>query len=390
MSSVMDEDQLLFTLWLEEIELDKKYAKRMTEFKTVADFLAFCKENGGFASEKLRSLICHRYNMPQSETNMVIQQAQEFGSRQIVTAECLETIGLGTERFVEICKHYADIVRVGKLTLNETSLKWDVSGNKDVDVKSFCEAFQFRMRHLNSLDSSLTMDDQTLAKTCYWVCKGLSINYVLVEVLTWLKSLLGMKPESFCRLGMEPENVDYFVDVLEGGCRLRVGLMWRWTGNVIEYFSNGQKLVRGTLQKLHTEFACPPLSDFKPQYRLSGVSLKKSRTARAAAAITRKKAQPTSFTMQHNETLSSRYSIDPSSPPAAVLKLREISESGSGYPAGLNPCDSTFVARGSINDRARAGWETPSFALNMDDDVGFGLEHDDISEEESEDADDSE
>lgn len=173
------------------------------------------------------------------------------------------------------CPAYVDIARVGKLLLNGSLLAWDVTGCIEADIDSFCSAFKDELKRLLPNDS---MDDQTRSSIVFLSCKALSANYVLADVMTSLKQLLEVHDESFISLSTqscEDVMVNYFVDVLPGCKRLRVGLRWPWTENIVELTPDGLKVVQGTLSSLQTEFDCVPALGYKPVYEIH-LSLKRS------------------------------------------------------------------------------------------------------------------
>jgi len=163
---------------------------------------------------------------------------------------------------------YVDVARVGKLHLNGSLLTWDVKGCVANDVDSFCSAFQHRMKVMHG-----NIDDQTVTKMAHWVCKSLSGNYLLAEVITALKELVEVPDDSLITLSSASEDgsvMDYFVDVLPGCKKLRVGLRWPWKGNIVEFRlnSDASKVEQGTLSCIQTEFDCPPAFNYKPVYKL--------------------------------------------------------------------------------------------------------------------------
>jgi len=67
--------RMSFNLWLEQLELSE-YADSMKDFETVADFIDFICENGGFASETLRAEMKNRWKIPPGKVSKMINQAE--------------------------------------------------------------------------------------------------------------------------------------------------------------------------------------------------------------------------------------------------------------------------------------------------------------------------
>jgi len=166
------------------------------------------------------------------------------------------------------CPAYVDIARVGKLLLNGSLLAWNVTGCIEADIDSFCFSFKDQLKRLLPEDC---MDDQTCSNIVFLSCKALSANYVLADLMTLLKQLLEVQENSFASLSTrscEDVMVDYFVDVLPGCKRIRAGIRWPWTENIVELTPDGLKVVRGTLSSLQTEFDCLPALGYKPVYEI--------------------------------------------------------------------------------------------------------------------------
>lgn len=165
-------------------------------------------------------------------------------------------------------RDYDEIARVGRLWFDGSLLTWDVKHDMKADTQSFRAVFQQQLRR-SLPDSGLT--NLSCENMCYWVCKSLSANYVLAEVMTKLRALLEVKEDALIKLCMSTEEgavVDYCVDVLSRLKKLRVSLKWHGRGNVVEITPDGEHVERGTLSSIHTEFDFSPKPGSKPVYHL--------------------------------------------------------------------------------------------------------------------------
>jgi hypothetical protein len=170
--------------------------------------------------------------------------------------------GLPESMTKEVLNHYADIVRTGQMHINDVPLSWEVTGNTSRDFDTFGSAFFRRVMRLNS---DVGVDGKTLSLSLYWVCKVVSVNFALIEVMDWLRLKTNGSFVTVHMRSNDGDNAQYHLTVLPG-FRFRVGLKWLWEGNVLEVCPNGSKEVRGTLSKMYTEFDVPPKQDFVPTF----------------------------------------------------------------------------------------------------------------------------
>jgi len=186
----------------------------------------------------------------------------------------------------DLLRRYADVLRVGRLTVNGREVTWGTNASTAGQLQSFCASLH---ASLEQLPEAKGLDDAVLCKMPYWLCKALSINYALSEVL----HLLSRKVGALCCIeDGRSEPVDYGVDLariqLEKGCRhiLGASLDWRGRDNIVcRDPSTAARSVKGTLSRLSTQFPLPPSQDFAPKYTLQ-LQLRRSFTSRLLSTIT--------------------------------------------------------------------------------------------------------
>jgi len=175
----------------------------------------------------------------------------------------------------EIVRQYSDVLRVGSLTVNGEVLRWDTSATGEELLKGFCEVFFAKLQTLEELQG---LDEAILHQAAYWLCKAVSINYALVEVLNLLRSKVGRACSiQSSKNGGHGGNslVHYMVEVLPERV-LKASIVWESEGNVISCDpGTASRRVSGTVSSLATEFNLPPDETFMPAYSLQ-MSLKRS------------------------------------------------------------------------------------------------------------------
>jgi len=185
----------------------------------------------------------------------------------------------------DLLRRYADVLRVGRLTVNGREVTWDTHASTANQLQRFCSALSTSLEHLPEVKG---LDDAVLCKMPYWLCKALSINYALSEVL----HLLSRKVGALCCIeDGKSEPVDYGVELAriqqEKGVKhiLAVSLDWRGRDNIVcRDLSTAARSVKGTLSRLETEFPLPPGRDFAPEYTLR-LQLRRSFTSRLLSTI---------------------------------------------------------------------------------------------------------
>mmetsp|Transcript_117828 Transcript_117828/g.367151 ORF Transcript_117828/g.367151 Transcript_117828/m.367151 type:complete len:458 (+) Transcript_117828:116-1489(+) len=182
----------------------------------------------------------------------------------------------------EVLHRYADLLRVGRLTVNGVETKWDTNTSSELQLRGFCVALDARLREL--LPDTAEGRPAALRVAPYWILKAVSINYALIEVVLMVRRRVGV----LCTIETRQEGggalVTYGVEVRPGPS-LRVSLTWR-KGNNIVYRDprTAQTKVKGTLGSLSTEFRLPPEPGEVPAYHLD-MRLRRSLAAKVASRL---------------------------------------------------------------------------------------------------------
>lgn len=164
----------------------------------------------------------------------------------------------------DVLRRYADVLRVGNLEVNGEVIKWHTETSSDKQLENFCTALYGRLRQLPELDPA---SDDTLRQAAYWVCKAVSINYALIEVLYLVKRKVGV----MCSIETRDDVgglVSYSIEA-KTTASMRIRLNWRGKNNIVHHDpQTAVKTVKGTLSCVETEFALPPSRWFVPSYHL--------------------------------------------------------------------------------------------------------------------------
>eukprot|EP00439_Symbiodinium_sp_Y106_P025766 s1994_g3.t1 len=127
----------------------------------------------------------------------------------------------------ETLRRYADLLRVGLVSVNDEVVRWSSDTSKELQLRSFCEAFVDKLRSLKELSR---LDDAILRLSSYWVCKAFSINYALHEVLTLIQRRVGM----FCTIETREDRASALVSYsVEARSSHRLAVRMRWRGKAI-------------------------------------------------------------------------------------------------------------------------------------------------------------
>uniref|UniRef100_A0A7S0FDY5 Uncharacterized protein n=1 Tax=Pyrodinium bahamense TaxID=73915 RepID=A0A7S0FDY5_9DINO len=176
----------------------------------------------------------------------------------------------------DILKQYADVLRVGRLLVNGSPVTWDTAASTAAQLQGFCVSLHSALRRL---PEATGLGDAVLQRAAYWLCKALSINYALAEVLHLLSRRVG----ALCCIESCEEGragrVDYCAQLsrvhhLGGtvpgyGHTLGVSLDWKSRDNIVcRDPATAERTVKGTLSRLETEFPLPPACGFTPKYTL--------------------------------------------------------------------------------------------------------------------------
>merc|ERR1739845_81141 len=87
----------------------------------------------------------------------------------------------------EIVLRYGDILRTGRLSFNGESMRWDVSGDQRATLVNFSNVLVPRLA-----DALKGLGEDMLGRLVYWVCKAVSINYVIHRVVLYLHQRMGV------------------------------------------------------------------------------------------------------------------------------------------------------------------------------------------------------
>lgn len=90
---------------------------------------------------------------------------------------------LGEKIAQEVLKEYADLLRVGRLTVNGVIVRWRVHGNNARALDCFLSAFKARV-------NMIFPDLEDWGMFAYTVLKAISINFALYEVTEYIRSAL--------------------------------------------------------------------------------------------------------------------------------------------------------------------------------------------------------
>jgi len=169
----------------------------------------------------------------------------------------------------EVLWQYADVLRVGRLTLNGRELTWNNSTSNDAQLSGFCETFIGALKEVPALAG---VEGSDLCQATHWFCKAVSINYALSELLCLLQKRLGERLGAVCSVATSGPSgnvlVEYAVTVTERRSML-VRVNWRGQGNIICCNpKTAKKTVKGTLSYVETEFPIPLDPSFRPTYRI--------------------------------------------------------------------------------------------------------------------------
>mmetsp|Transcript_132366 Transcript_132366/g.264017 ORF Transcript_132366/g.264017 Transcript_132366/m.264017 type:complete len:427 (+) Transcript_132366:31-1311(+) len=181
----------------------------------------------------------------------------------------------------EILRRYADVLRVGSVHVNGQVVRWDTRTSTEGQLWNFSEALFNRLRQLPELSKA---SDEVLHQATYWVCKAVSINYALMEVLLLVRRKAG------CMCTIETADdlgclVTYAIEVRPDQM-VHIRLCWRGKNNIVYRDPlTASRKVKGTLSCMETEFPLPPVKRFAPCYRLH-MKFKRSLPAKFASTMT--------------------------------------------------------------------------------------------------------
>mmetsp|Transcript_123815 Transcript_123815/g.358121 ORF Transcript_123815/g.358121 Transcript_123815/m.358121 type:complete len:309 (-) Transcript_123815:89-1015(-) len=185
----------------------------------------------------------------------------------------------------EVLCQYADVLRVGCVTVNNQHISWDNSASNDAQLQGFCDSFVGALRRLPQLRG---VPDDDLIQAAHWFCKSVSINYALAELLALLQQRLGERLGAMCSVRTcGPDGrvlVEYSLRVTEER-RMLVRVSWKGTGNIICCNpKTAKRTVSGTLSYVETEFPIALEGAFRPTYGIR-MRLKKSKRSQLMSKV---------------------------------------------------------------------------------------------------------
>jgi len=181
----------------------------------------------------------------------------------------------------EILRHYADVLRVGRIRVNGAEVRWDTAASNEDQLKGFVVVFVAALRRLPELAN---LSEAVFSQAVHLFCKVVSINYALSEILQLVERKVG----SMCTIktcGPKGASlVEYLVEVTSDRS-MRVRVAWKGCGNIVSCDpKTAKKRVRGTLSHLETQFPLPPDAAFTPAYSVK-MKLRRSHTSRLISSV---------------------------------------------------------------------------------------------------------
>lgn len=252
----------------------------------------------------------------------------------------------------EILRWYADILRVGRIRVNGAEAAWNTDTSTELQLQGFCAALFERLSAI--LPEVANREPATLCLAAYWLCKSVSINYALIEVLLMVRRRVGV----LCTIETREQGgdtlVEYNVDVLPGPS-MRVSLAWRRGENIV--YCNpvtAEHQVKGSLSLIATEFRLPPDPNYVPSYTLK-MRLHRSLASNLMSRIVcgGRKARCDSeaaievdgplWSSEQAMSAAASSSLEADGTPATAMGEEE------GY--ALEPCGSDSLSSGSATER---------------------------------------
>jgi hypothetical protein len=175
----------------------------------------------------------------------------------------------------DILLSYSDILRVGRLRFNGELLAWSTKGTTRHQLEAFAEALVPPLRSLPDVSSEV-LDDIELFELLVSICKAVSINYIVHEVLDLLRTKTG----HICSVQTRDDKgcqIEYFVNT-RPGLRFEAGIAWTSKNNIVACSPDAKRMrVVGTLSRVQTDFSLLPQAtgpQCKVIWRQKGLSLK--------------------------------------------------------------------------------------------------------------------
>ena len=223
---------------------------------------------------------------------------------------------LGAEIAQEVLKEYADLLRVGRLTVNGVIVRWRVHGNNARALDCFLSAFKARV-------NMIFPDLEDWGMFAYTVLKAISINFALYEVTEYIRNDIGTdnmitiltydsaskqqvlhyavelyyadedasKRAALARTSLasfaldhdqSPKKPDSEIgtkicpiarneqtkDAIGGGWVVGVIIDFLRSDNILECDKKGKPRVRGTMRTIRAAFPYPAPPHFRPSYEV--------------------------------------------------------------------------------------------------------------------------
>lgn len=260
---------------------------------------------------------------------------------------------LPSEVSQEIVRRYADVLRVGRIILNGKEMCWDTRTSTEGQLANFCLVLWKSLSE--AAPRLLQSEPAALRFAPYWICKAVSINYALIEVVLMVKQRVGVLCSVETREDHGPGLVSYNID-LRAGNVLCVSLVWRKVDNIVYCDPlTAKRQIKGTMPSLETRFRLPPVEGFTPAYSFQ-LRLKKSMTQKLTSSLTStitckmpERRTMTTEIFSIDEPLRSNFPLEASfaERPTAARKLPEVPRI----------IDSSCVLRGEAEEvQARPQW----------------------------------
>jgi len=218
----------------------------------------------------------------------------------------------------DLISRYADILRVGSLRFNGESLTWCTNGSTESQLEAFVAVVLPQLQQLPDVVKK-GLDHDNLIEMLLCICKAVSINYVLFDVL----NLLQRKTGKLCNIESRAKNgansAQYFVNT-SPGLFFDAGITWAMCDNVTACEPGAcKKQVMGTLSKVQVGFSWLPASLCERPACKVTLELKKSLLGQVLAFTCRRRGQ--SWEVMHlgeplHETLAWPSVASPQSAPA--------------------------------------------------------------------------
>jgi len=179
---------------------------------------------------------------------------------------------------------YADLLRIGKLTINDALIQWKAFGIQRRDILQ-----TFKAQFTAALDAdggitcpksgnkiNFTGNDKDVL--WFWVMKAVSINYSLFEVMIFLQSHLARNSGKKKRriITIETHNQSYQKHLVSYSFRLyesygEIFLNWKKGENISSCDPvTAHRSHHGHISQISTCFPFPLIAEYRPIYKIQG------------------------------------------------------------------------------------------------------------------------